>query len=105
MSEVPQRAPIGEPTGAYDGLPAKWRLALSTCPYCSGLGTEDGRDCLPCEGSGDLLGTMLLDAYTRGVGHVTARAREIHVVRRAAIRQALDEKPSREQLKAAMGLR
>lgn len=88
------------------GLPRAWRAAIARCPYCSGLGTEfdSGRDCVQCEGSGDLMATLLHSAFLRGRGQLVHHMREIEKVRKLAGERVRDEAPSPEELKRAMGL-
>jgi hypothetical protein len=102
---VTTRAELGEPREGYTGLPAAWRLALSSCPWCAATpGVSGGRSCVHCDGSGDLLGVMLLDAYRRGRDHTLAALREVEQVRKAAAARVLREEPSVRHLKSAMGL-
>lgn len=97
-------APLGGPDERFAGLPASWRAAMRLCPFCSGLGAEDGAVCTRCEGSGDLMGTMLLAAYRRGVEHTIARIKELEEARRAQVRAVREEEPSQRQLRSAMGM-
>jgi hypothetical protein len=59
---------------------------------------------LACEGSGDLFGVILLDAYRRGRDHVLARLREVEGARQIAAERVRAEEPSARQLKGALGL-
>jgi hypothetical protein len=95
-------APLGEPLGL--DLPAAWRVALRACPYCVAASDGERAACLPCEGTGDLLGVMLLDAYQRGRDHVLARLREVERSRRVAVTRLREEEPSIRVLKEAMGV-
>lgn len=86
-------------------MPAAWRLAVRSCPWCAGTpGRVNGRECFHCDGTGDLLGVMLLDAYNRGRDHVLSRLREVDEARRLAARRVREEEPSSEALRRAMGL-
>lgn len=89
-------------------LPSAWRAAVARCPYCVGLGTVErdgvGEDCVHCEGSGDLMATLLYAAFLRGRGQLVHHMREIEKVRRLAGERIKAEEPSAAELKRAMGL-
>lgn len=79
-------------------LPLAWRAAIAICPYCSGTG------CIHCDGSGDLFGTMLLEAYCQGRDHVLLRVREVEAARRLAVERVTGEMPTAAEMKRTMGL-
>jgi hypothetical protein len=92
-------------------LPIAWRAAIRFCPYCSGTGQRDKKpdeSCLQCQGTGNLLGMMLLDSWRAGAEHVIARVREMDSVRQEARRVAVERvregEPTIEQLMRAQGL-
>lgn len=82
-------------------LPVSWRAALRFCPHCSG-GAE--ADCNYCDGTGDLFGTLLLDAYDRGRQHVIDGLTEVDKVRKLAVERLARERPTSTDLKRQMGL-
>ncbi|HEY4451036.1 MAG TPA: hypothetical protein VGN13_05530 [Solirubrobacteraceae bacterium] len=92
------------------GLPRSWLLAVRVCPWCAdrpGQVVGEGgvlRDCYHCDGTGDLLGQMLLDAYRRGRNHVLERMREVEDARAFAQKRVLEEEPDVRSLKRSLGL-
>lgn len=84
-------------------LPCAWKAALRFCPHCSGCGSVDGRACAPCEGTGDLFGALLRDAYERGRAEVLVKLGQIGECVRVAQEQARDGKLDGTALRRAAG--
>ena len=66
-------------------------FVLRNCPFCSGTGREDERECLRCDGSGDLLGALLLRAYDAGVRDASGRLNFVCQEFQGIIRQVEEE--------------
>jgi hypothetical protein len=103
---------LSEPINpAKRSLPQAWHAAIARCPYCSGMGytVESGdlipRDCLHCESTGDLMGTILLEAYRRGRDDTLVQIRKVENVRKGAVHSVLHQEPDMATVKAALGLR
>ncbi len=94
---------LGEPRPRLN-LPASWRLAVSLCPWCSGIGSIDGERCHPCEGTGNLLGSMLLDAYRRGRDHTLHAVRQVAQARETALQAIEAAEPTIAEIMRAEGL-
>ncbi len=65
-------------------LPASWRAAVQFCPHCSGRGERDDAPCPACDGTGDLMRTLLERAYRRGRDDALLKMRETYRVSRLA---------------------
>lgn len=89
-------------------LPAKWRMALSVCPYCAGSGkrgTHMEEDfCGFCASTGDLFGHMLTRTYEMGREEALSAMRAIYADWIRAGRAAAATAPSAGQLKARLGV-
>lgn len=84
-------------------LPTSWRAALAVCPFCRGV--ED--HCTRCEGTGDLLGSMLVDAFRRGQENVMFHMVQVQKVREMAngrVREDAADPELQRRLRLAMGL-
>lgn len=86
-------------TGARHNLPFAWRLALRTCPYCSGVD-----DCHWCASTGDLFGHMLERTYEMGREEALEAMRAVYTDWVRAGQAAADTAPPAAQLKARLGL-
>src|SRR2546430_1742246 len=70
---VPDEPPSGGSSSVRTAdLPAAWRAAIEFCPYCSGDG------CKVCRYTGDLMRTILEDAYEQGREAGVERMREVY---------------------------
>lgn len=98
----PAKTPGTEDVGRRS-LPESWRAAIAICPFCRGVQEDDMR-CAHCNGSGDLMGVLLLDAYARGRQHVIDGLQEVEAVRRLAVEKLQREQPTADELKRSMGL-
>lgn len=99
---------LGEPRARID-LPSSWRLAVSLCPHCAGTGYEtpacgNPGNCGPCDGSGNLLGALLLDAYRRGRDHTLSAVRQVAKARETALQSIKDAEPTIGEIMRAEGL-
>jgi hypothetical protein len=85
-------------------LPSAWRAAVRCCPFCAGLGTDEGRDCIYCEGTGDLMGTLLRQAYTLGRADALHHLAKVREYVESAERLARENEIDVRELKRSMGL-
>lgn len=91
---------------ASTSLPLAWKAAIAHCPFCSGTGKftdEDDASCAHCQGTGDLIGALLADAYRCGRADALVKMREVYQVALLAGRQ-VSELPVPTDLKRSMGL-
>lgn len=91
-------------TGQMD-LPAAWRAAVAYCPFCSATGLDEhGAGCLHCGATGDLLGSMLREAWELGRDSVTSRLSEVSRTAALALEIANETSIGQRELKQRMGL-
>lgn len=102
MSDVQRQSAL---RGFSDGLPLAWQAALRYCPFCSGTGSvEDGRECLNCEGSGDLFGAYLRAAYKLGQEDALFLLRRVRDTAMRASELADERDPDVRLLKTRLGV-
>jgi hypothetical protein len=85
-------------------LPDAWYAAIRWCPYCGATGKETAeQECLHCDGSGDLFGAMLAEAYRLGREEALLYLRNLAHFSAAAREHAENAQTSVERLKFAVG--
>lgn len=81
-----------------------WRVATATCPNCVSADSSRKSACLSCGGTGDMLATLLLDAYRRGERNVLDRLAEVELARKVAIETLQEQRPDAARVRSMMGL-
>lgn len=94
-----------EQGSAWDSpLPLAWKAALKDCPFCAGLGSSEGRDCLQCEGTGNLFRTYLRSAYRLGIDDGLLRLRSLHRHAESALQGAEGDSVNEASMLLRLGL-
>lgn len=87
-------------------LPLSWWMVVRFCPYCSGAGSDgEGRDCLQCEGTGDLFGSYLKAAHRLGQEDALFFLRSLHGHAQAALEGAQTSAEDTSAIKRRLGLK
>lgn len=87
-----------------DALPVAWQAAMRFCPFCSGTGQRAGRDCIQCEGTGNLFRTYIRAAYRLGQEDGLHRLRGLREHAEKALQATQEDKGSEASMLLRLGL-
>lgn len=88
----------------HTDLPVAWRAAIAFCPYCSGTGEAADGPCGWCQTSGDLFGTLLIQAHDLGREEGVRAMRALYADLIKSGRLVAERTADRAKLKKEVGL-